>query len=342
MTTYFITGGLGFLGQYIVKAIYEHDPEGELRVLVRTRRRTHLHLEKLERIRWISGELTAPETFSDQFTGVDTVIHIAALVSYRKSDAEAIHRSNVIGTRNLMGAALAAGCRNFIFISSISAIEFRPSQITDETMMPTDMEKKRLHDPYGYSKVVSELELKEISGKMRVVILNPGVILGPGSKEIEKAAKAIRSLPILPMLSYINTFVDVRDVVRAVVLALSRGRSGERYIVTGTNINMIEFTKTILFQMKRKALILPLSGGGIKIMDALLAALTTLGLNLGIRRLTDMNIDKPCSTEKIYREMGWEPAYSLDRSVADSLAFSGTNLDASAALQNGEIKKVYK
>ncbi len=318
-TTYFITGGFGVLGQYIVKAIHEHDPQAELRVLVRTKRNTYLDLKRLDRIRWISGELNQPETFAEQLTGADTVIHNAAMVSFRKSDADAILQSNVIGTRNLMQAALEAGCRNFIFISSISAIEFRPPHISDESMLP-DLEKKRVNDIYGYSKAVSEMELKESAGKMRVIILNPSVFLGPGSKEIVRAAGAVRFLPLMPTLQYINSFVDVRDVARAVVLALTKGRSGERYIVTASNVGMIEVTQTLLRVMRKKAMIIPLSGGGIKLMDALLGMLVALRLDPGIRRLADINIDKPCSSEKIRSEMGWEPSFSLEQSIRDSFS----------------------
>src|SRR5574340_1193702 len=118
MTTYFITGGLGFLGQYIVQAIHEHDPKGELRVLVRTQRSTLLDLRSLDRIRWVHGDLLEPETWKDALQGVDVVIHDAAMVSFRKSEAEQIYESNVTGTRNLAQAASQAGCKQFIFISS--------------------------------------------------------------------------------------------------------------------------------------------------------------------------------------------------------------------------------
>jgi nucleoside-diphosphate-sugar epimerase len=318
MTTYFITGGFGFLGQYIVKAIHDHDPDAELRVLVRTQRNTFLGIESLDRTQWISGELSNPVTYSNHLQGVDTVIHNAALISYRKSDADAIIRSNVTGTRNLMQAALEAGCHSFIFISSISAIDFRPPQITDESMIP-EVEKKRINDLYGYSKVVSEMELKEHAQKMRVIILNPSVILGPGSKEVDKVANIMRYLPVTPIIRYINSFVDVRDVTRAVVLALTRGRSGERYIVTTTNVDMVEFAHTVLRTMGKKARIIPLSESGIRIMDGFLQVLDTLRLNPGIRPLKDMNIDKPCSSEKIRDEMGWRPSHSLEQSIRDSL-----------------------
>jgi nucleoside-diphosphate-sugar epimerase len=319
MTTYFITGGLGFLGQYIVKAIHDHDPDADVRVLVRTQRRTFLGIEALDRIQWVHGNLLQPETYAGSLHGVDVVIHNAAMISFRKSEADAVVRSNVIGTRNLMQAALNAGCQGFIFISSISAIEFRPPQITDEAMLPS-LEKKRFNDIYGYSKFKSEMELKEQAKKMRVIILNPSVILGPGSKEVDKVAGIMRILPIMPTLQYINSFVDVRDVAHAVVLALTKGRSGERYIVTATNIGMVEFVQTVLRTMRKKVKIIQLSNRSIGIMDGFLRLLDRLGINPGVRSLTDMNIDKPCSSEKIRQEMGWEPSISLEQSIRDSVS----------------------
>lgn len=318
MTRYFITGGLGFLGQYIVKAIHEHDPEAGLRVLVRTQRETHLGIESLDGIQWVHGDLLQPGTYADSLRGVDVVVHNAAMVSFRKSEAEAIIRSNVHGTRSLVEAARAAGCPNFVFISSISSLGLNPDGLTDETIYP-DLEMKRRTDAYGYSKLVSETELKGMTDEMRVVILNPSVVLGPGSDRVDMAMRAARILPVIPMLQYVNSFVDVRDVAQAVVLALSRGRNGERYIVTAWNEDMVEFTRTVLLLAGRKAWVVPLSGRGVKAMDVFLWVLDMVKLNPGIRRLSEVNVDKACSSEKIRREMGWEPFISMEQSIRDSL-----------------------
>jgi nucleoside-diphosphate-sugar epimerase len=322
MTTYFITGGFGFLGQYIVQAIHDFDPQGELRVLTRTQRKTFLDLQKLERVKWVRGELTQPESFAEHLKGVDTVIHNAAMVSFAKADAQRVFDANVIGTRNLAQAARKAGCRNFIFISSISAVEFRPPQVTDETFTP-DLEYKKKYDTYGYTKRLSEIELGEMKNDMRVIMLNPSVILGPGSERVEAAISAVKKFPILPMMEYINAFVDVRDVARAVTLALTQGRNGERYIVSSHNAGMIEFTRAIVGHLGKKTRVFPLSPAGLKLADGLVALLDMLNLNPGIRRPAQINIDKPCSHEKIKNEMGWEPMYSLDQSIADSVKGDG-------------------
>lgn len=322
MTTTFITGGFGFLGQYIVQAVHDHDPQAELRVLIRSQRKTFLKLEKLERVRWVRGELTQPESFVEQLQGVDTVIHNAAMVSFKPADAQKVFDANVIGTRNLAGAAREAGCKNFIFISSLSAVEFRPPQITDESMLP-DLEYKKKYDIYGYTKRLSEIELQEMKNDMRVILLNPSVILGPGSQRVETIVKAIRKIPILPMMDYVNAFVDVRDVAQAVVLALTKGRTGERYIVSAHNARMLDFARAVVKPINQNARVVPLSPFGLRLADGLVALLDALHLNPGVRRPSQMNIDKPCSYEKIKREMNWEPAFSLEQSIADSIKAVG-------------------
>jgi len=316
---YFITGGFGFLGQYIVQAIHDHDPKGELRVLVRTPRRTYLPVRSLERVRLISGELSKPESYAAELQDVETVIHNAALVSFKQSDRQALYRSNVLGTRLLAQAAAAQGCKRFILISSISAIGRRPGQLADETLLP-DLEEKQAHDPYGYSKRMSEIEALRYANQMQVVILNPSVIIGPGSERVTRIAHWLRLLPVAPMISTLNSFVDVRDAARSVALALDAGRSGERYIVTSENVDMVTFTRQALQAMGSRAKVVHLPDGLVRLGDGLVGLLDLLHINPGVRRISDLNVDKAYSTQKIRDEMGWAPNYTLEQSLADTLA----------------------
>jgi len=318
MITYFITGGLGFLGQYIVKAIYDHDHEAQLRVLVRTQRPLFLPLDSFAGLHFVHGDLSRPESFEAELQGVDTVIHNAALVSFKKADAQAIYASNVVGTRNLIAASLNQSVRNFIFISSISAIAANPPQIADESMLP-DLEYKRLHDMYGYSKRLSEMDLERVADRMRTVTLNPSVILGPGSRRIQAVTRFGRWLPVIPMLPTLNSFVDVRDVAQAVVLALTKGGSGQRYIVTSHNLDMLSFTRMTLAALGKHTAVVPVSGGWVRLGDALVRLLDWLHLNPGLRRISEINLDKQYSNQKVRRELGWKPKFTLEQSIADSL-----------------------
>lgn len=320
---YLITGGLGFLGQQIVKAVHLHDPHGDLRVLDRALRPTALKIEDLERVHLVRGDLTQPDTFVTELAGVETVIHCAALVSFKPTDTESLYQSNVLGTRNLLEAALAHGCTNFIYISSISTLVRRVGQLTDETLLP-DLEDQRQRDPYGYTKRLGEIEVQSCAGKMRCVILNPSVMIGPGDRRVETGMRTWRwlrwLLPGIPMVPTQNSFVDVRDVAQAVVLALTRGSSGERYIVTGYNVDMPTFARIALRVVgwHRPVFIAP--SAAIRLADGILALLTCLHLNPGMRSLAAVNVDKVYSTEKIRHALGWMPAYSLEQSLKDALS----------------------
>ena len=327
---YFITGGFGFLGQYVVQALSQHDPAAQLRVLVRTPRRTHLPVAQLPQVSLLHGELNDPATYLPALQGAHTVIHNAALVSFRKADEQAVLQANIAGTQQLLQAAAASGCQNFIYISSISAVALQPPRLSDESMLP-DLEQKKLHDPYGYSKLVGEQMVRQYAGlaasgkagQMRVIILNPSVIIGPGSPRTAGLLRWLRWLPLLPMLNTVNSFVDVRDVAQAVVLALSRGRSGERYIITAWNIDQVGFARTALEQMGRRIPVLPLPGWVLRLGDGLVALLDWLKINPAFKKFSALNVDKAYSNAKAQAELGWQPQITLEQSMVDTLVAAG-------------------
>lgn len=321
-TTCFVTGGFGFLGQHIVKAIRDHDPRAEVRLLVRTPRSTLLGVESMPGVRLHHGDLTRPETYAGALDGVDIVIHSAALVSFKRADERAMLRSNIDGTRALLGAALDHRCRRFVHISSISAVGREPGRLSDETMVP-DLDEKRRLDVYGYTKLVGERIVQDQSHRLHVVILNPSVLLGPGSRLIEAIVSRLRWVPVFPMLATVNSFVDVRDAAQAAVRAMRGGRSGERYIVTAENVDMVAFARMVLAAMGRTAPVFPVPGSAIRIGDALVAVLDALRLNPGVRRLRDLNVDKAYTSDKIRREMGWAPVFTLEQSVRDTISATG-------------------
>jgi dihydroflavonol-4-reductase len=314
---YFITGGFGFLGQYIVQSLVQHAPNAELRVLVRTPRHHSIPIESFEQVRLITGDLTKPETFTAELHGVTAIVHNAALVSFIPADRDKLYQANVIGTRNLVQAAVNSGVQTFVYISSISAVALDPPRLSDETMIPELAAKEQ--DPYGYTKLIGEMEVRQRAGEIQAVILNPSVIIGPGSTRIDSLARKLRFFPVVPMLSTINSFVDVRDVAQAVWLALEKGRSGERYIVTSWNIDMLSFIRLALRVMNHKALVFAAPRWLWRAADGFIALLDLFRLNSGVRRISAIAIDKAYSNVKIRQELGWEPIFTLEQSLADTL-----------------------
>jgi nucleoside-diphosphate-sugar epimerase len=87
---------------------------------------------------------------------------------------------------------------------------------------------------------------------------------------------------------------------------------------------MLQFTRTVVKYLGKTTRVFPLSQTGLKLADGLVSLLDVLKLNPGLRRPSQMNIDKPCSHEKIKNEMGWEPGFTLDESIRDSV-MNGTH-----------------
>lgn len=315
---YFITGSTGFLGRHIVEAVGAHDPRAQFRLLVRAGRAPHLSAAVARRVSLVNGDLLQPATYAGALRGVHTVIHSAALISFRKASRAVIYQTNIAGTRALVESAAASGCRHFIHISSISAVGRQPPGLSDESLFPAPEALAR--DPYAYSKVMAEREVLAYAGQLRVTLLNPSVVIGPGSRLWGSAVRWLRRVPVLPMLTTLNSFVDVRDVARAVVLALSAPGQGERYIVTAENIDMLTFARLVMRVLGRRALVFPVPGGLIRAGDAAVAALELLRLNRGFKRPSELNIDKAYSSARITRELGWSPRYSLEQSLRDTLA----------------------
>ncbi len=308
------------MGQYIVKAIGNNAPQAEVRVLDLEPRRTFLNIESIPGVRIISADLRQPHSFAQAMAGVDTVIHSAGVISFKRGDKEVCRQSNNVALENLLDAAIAHGCGTLVNISSISAVCLHPHQLADETMFP-DLETQQYTDPYGYSKRCGELLLQAHKNDIRAITLNPSVILGPGSDRISKVVQVLRWLPFCPMITTVNSFVDVRDVATAVVLALDYGRSGERYIVTTENIEMLTFAKMALALMGKKAPIFPVPKSYLSLFDFLVWSLDALHINPGFKNSTGFNVNKAYSNQKISQEMGWKPNYLLAESLRDTIGF---------------------
>jgi dihydroflavonol-4-reductase len=318
--TYLVTGGCGFLGQFIVKAIYNHNPHAQIRVLDLNPRNTLLNIESIPGVEIYAGDLRQTSSFIPALIGVETVIHSAGLISFKRGDDETLRQVNITGMENLLNAAVAQKCQNFVYISSISAIGQQPNHLSEESMVP-DLEIKRQADPYGYSKLRGEFLLREKSDQIRSIILNPSVIVGPGSHRIAKTIHSLRWIPLCPTITTLNSFVDVRDVAEAVVLALENGRSGERYIVTTENVNMLSFMKMMMTFMGKKVPVFPVPKALLTLFDWAVWLLDGLRMNPGLKQSKGFNVDKAYSTQKINGELGWQPKYSVEQSLHEAISF---------------------
>ncbi len=238
-----ITGASGLLGShFLVEFSQQYD---EVVALYRSESAIDL-VKKLfeyynqstffDKVRWVKGDLADVELLVSITKNADLVIHSAALVSFEKEDAKALYQINVEGTRNILTAVSNNQVPKLAFISSVASIRDKNEQgyfVENGTC-----DGAREWTDYARSKTEAEnLVLAARKKGLRTVIINPGVILGPGN--ISASSTVIFKTVKEGLKFYtdgINGVVDVRDVVDAVQQLLSLKDTKERYVCVGKNV----------------------------------------------------------------------------------------------------------
>lgn len=183
------------------------------------------------------GDILQIDTLVQPLQNIDLVFHTAAQSAYWRQP-ELVRQTAVEGTRNVFKAAVDAGAKRVVLTSSVAALGI-PNQDELLTEKHTyNLPPQRF--PYGYAKYMSELEaLNYIDRGLEVVIVNPSVVIGPGDlNQISGAliTEAARGWGFFWMEGGINV-VHIDDVVAGHLVAARRGRSGERYILGGENLD---------------------------------------------------------------------------------------------------------
>jgi dihydroflavonol-4-reductase len=226
-----VTGATGFLGSWVTRHLARAGCE--VRVLARSSSRLSA-LDGLG-VDVALGDVTALDSVLGAASGVEAIVHCAGVVSLAPRDRETMRRVNIEGTRNVLEAGASRRLR-ILHTSTIATIgptvDARP---LDESAAPVPLS---FDYPYAASKRQSEsLALEYAERGVDVVVLNPGILLGPGDVNYSSTQFVLRYLrrELWMHLSGGASFADVRDVAAAYPGALARGRGGERYVLAGMN-----------------------------------------------------------------------------------------------------------
>jgi dihydroflavonol-4-reductase len=232
--TAFVTGGTGFIGANLIQLLLQ---EGyKVRALVRPSSRLD-NLKNLE-IERVKSDLNDPDLWQ-KMTGCQVLFHVAAHYSLWQSERDLLYRHNVLGTRNILAAARQAGIERTVYTSSVAAIGVKKGGIADETYQsPPDA----LIGNYKKSKYWAEQEaIQAAKLGQDIVIVNPSSPIGPMDIKPTPTGDIILRFLRRQMPAYLDTglnFIDVRDVVRGHLLALEKGRMGDRYILGHQNLTL--------------------------------------------------------------------------------------------------------
>ncbi len=231
----FVTGGTGFIGSHLVRSLLQ----SKYQVTALVRGNSNLgNLQGLA-IDIVQGDLKDSNIW-EQMQGCEYLFHVAAHYSLWQKDRDLLYFNNVEGTRNILAAAKKAGIQRTVYTSSVAAIGVgKPGEIVDETHQ-SPVEK--LVGDYKKSKFLAEQVAIEAANKGQdIVIVNPSSPIGAFDIKPTPTGDIILRFLRREMPAYVDTglnFIDVRDVAIGHLLALQKGKSGDRYILGNQNLTL--------------------------------------------------------------------------------------------------------
>ena len=186
------------------------------------------------------GDLGDAEALRPALAGCDAVVHVAADYRLWMRDPRAMYRANAEGTRDLLRAARAAGVPRFVYTSSVATMHFhRDGRSTDED---TPVALTDMVGHYKRSKFMAEQHaIAAAQAGQAVIILNPTAPIGTHDAKPTPTGRILVDFLLRRFPAYMDTglnLVDVAEVARAHVAALTRGEPGRRYILGGENLTL--------------------------------------------------------------------------------------------------------
>jgi dihydroflavonol-4-reductase len=259
-----VTGATGLVGSHLVlhlleqgqtvKALFRNE-SGKQKV--KTVFEYYNRQELFGKIHWYQADiLDIPSleiAFQSQDLGVDYVYHCAALISFDPKDEENLRKINIEGTQNIISFCIDFKIKKLCYVSSIAALgDLAPHEnvVTEEREWNPEMQ----HSDYAISKYGAEMEVWRAQQEgLDVVVVNPGVILGPlfwtdGSGEIYTKVK--EGLPFYTKGS--TGFVSVNDVVTILSLLMQSDIVGKKFILISENKTYQELVFAIAERLQVK------------------------------------------------------------------------------------------
>ncbi len=233
----FVTGGTGFVGANLIRLLLQQG----YKVKALVRESSCLDNLKSLDIEITKGDLNQ-ENLAQQMKGCQVLFHVAAQYSLWKTDKDALYRNNVLGTRNILNCARQAGIERTVYTSSVAAIGVRKDGLpADETYQsPVD----KLIGDYKKSKYYAEQEaVKAVKKGQDIVIVNPSTPIGALDLKPTPTGEIIVRFLQRKMPFYVDTglnLIDVEDVAWGHILALEKGKTGDRYILGNQNLTFAQ------------------------------------------------------------------------------------------------------
>lgn len=266
----------------------------------------------------VVGDLAAATNWDEALCGVDRVLHLAARVHVMHDDSlnplQEFRRVNVEGTRAVVAAALRAGVKRFILISTVKVLgELSPDKPfhADDPYAP--------EDPYGVSKMEAEQLLMDTaqSSGMEMTIIRPTLVYGPGVRAnfLRLLNTVHRGVPLpLGLVNNLRSLVGVDNLIDLMAVCLSHpNAANERFMVSdGHDLSTPELVRMMASAMGRRSRLVPCPTALMRMAGGMLGRGDSVA-----RLLESLTVDIAKNKELLQ----WSPPYSVEDQMQKTAAW---------------------
>ena len=239
-----VTGATGFLGSAVMRCLLAADHE--VRVLVRPNS-NRKNLENFP-IEIFEGDLLDHRSLNQAVTSCDNLFHVAADYRLWVPDPKTMYAVNVSSTQALIMAAAEAGIKRIVYTSSVAALGLTSDGSPANEDTPCNF--AAIAGYYKRSKYQAEQLVKKLTDdyQLPLIIVNPSTPIGPCDVRPTPTGRIVLDTINGRMPAYINTGLNIAhvdDIAYGHLLAFQHGRYGERYILGGDNMMLLQILNSI-------------------------------------------------------------------------------------------------
>ncbi|NOY47786.1 MAG: NAD-dependent epimerase/dehydratase family protein [Chlorobi bacterium] len=256
-----VTGGTGLVGSHLIYKLTEKGHH--VKAIYRTKEKINAvkHVFSyytkdvdalFSKIEWIEANINDIPSLTNAFTGITKVYHCAAFISFDTRDYLTLRKINIEGTANIVNLCLSNNIEKLCYVSSIATIGKTESGmlINEDKHWNPDED----HNVYAITKYGAEMEVwRGTQEGLNAVVVNPGVIIGPGYWK--SGSGSLINLVYKGLSYYTNGvvgYVDVKDVVLAMIELMKSDIQNKRYILVSENLSYKDFFTKVATQLHVK------------------------------------------------------------------------------------------
>jgi dihydroflavonol-4-reductase len=319
-----VTGANGFLGAWLTKRLLAEGHETTALI----RKNSDLSELGSTQPNYLYGDVTDLTSLQTAFKNQDVVFHLAGVVSYKKHDQALLEKVNVEGTRNVVQACSEVQVPQLLHLSSVVSIgsSFSPHTLNESAQYNI------AHLNLGYfdtKKAAEDIVVAAARAhKIKAICVNPSTIYGFGDAKKGSRKNQVKvARGDLPFYTSggVNV-VAVEDVIDGILLALQKGRNGERYILSSENMTIKNLFERIADFAGVKAPQHLMPDWALHSLGYLGDKLQPFGINLGLSQINayTATMFHWFDSHKAQTELGFKPS-SADKAIEKSVQWMHDN-----------------